>query len=92
MDDIRFQGIAESGMNMLRAAFSGIAPGDVIAYNAFIDDMEVVVVGYQYQSGEHTNTKPLAILVDPDLFGRLRVQSESGRFDGEGALQPPQTV
>lgn len=92
MEDAKFQQIANTGMNMLHAAFTGAGSGDVIAYNAFVDDLEVVVLGYQYQDGEHTNTKPLAILVDPDLFARLRVDGESGRFgEEEGVLLAPRT-
>lgn len=84
MDDNRFQEIAERGMNMLQAAFSGIAPGQVVVYNGYFKDTEVVVVGYQYQDGAHLNTKPLAILVDERVFDNLLVDGESGRYGADG--------
>lgn len=93
MESGKFQAIAERGMNMLRAAFSGIAPGEVVAYNAYFHGQEVVVMGYQYQDGAHSNTKPLAILVDEDNFKNLRVDGESGRFEGvPGDLLPPKVL
>ena len=93
MDQRRFQDTAEKGMNMLKAAFSGIAPGDVIAYNGYFHGQEVVVLGYQYQDGAHTNTKPLAILVDDQVFGNLLVDGESARFGDEtGVPLPPKVI
>lgn len=93
MDQHRFQDIAEKGMNMLRAAFSGMAPGDLIAYNGYFHGQEVVVLGYQYEDGQHTNTKPLAIFVDDQVFNNLLVDGESARFGGEaGVEQPPKVM
>lgn len=93
MEDAKFQQIADTGLNMLRAALMGVAPGEVMAYNAYFHGQEVVVLGYQYQDGAHTNTKPLAILVDPDVFVQLRVDGESGRFEDEpGVLMKPKVL
>lgn len=91
MDQTRFQDTAENGMNMLKAAFSGIAPGDLMAYNAYFHGQEVVVLGYQYQDGKHVNTKPLAIFVDDQVFSNLLVDGESARF-GEDGPEPPKVI
>lgn len=79
MDETRFQGIADRGINMLRAAFSGIAPGELLAYNAYFKGQEVVVMGYQFEEKGHTYTKPLAILVDDEVFDNLLVDGEGPR-------------
>lgn len=93
MEEAKFQQVSEDGMAMLTALMSpfvGTNGGRRITYNAYLGDLEVVVVGYQYDlEGGHTNTKPVAILVDSDLFMHLRVDSEVDRTDGDGVVQPP---
>lgn len=92
METERFNQIVEDGRSKLQALFSpaiGALGGQPVAYNAYFKGTEVVVLGYHWQDGEHTNTKPIAILVDPEVFDHLRVDQESGRTDGDGVPQPP---
>lgn len=90
MEEAKFQAEAQRGLNMLRAAFSGMAPGDVIAYNAYWGGTEVIVAGYTYEQDGHEYTKPLAVLMTPEIFNNLLVDGESGRFGAEpGVVQDP---
>lgn len=91
MEDARFDRIVTEGQGMLSAWLLNTVAhdgGQHIAYTAWLDSTEVVVIGYQHPEGGHTYTRPVAILVDDDLFDRLRV-NESGRVDGEGRVRPP---
>jgi hypothetical protein len=82
MDEERFNRIAQEGKQKLTAVLSpfvGVKGGQAIAYNAYFKGTEVVVMGYQYEEGGHSYTKPLAILVDEEVFGLLEVDHETGR-------------
>lgn len=79
MEQTKFNEIAEKGMSMLRAAFSGVAPGELLAYNAYLHGQEVVMLGYQFAEDGHTYTKPLAIFVDQEVFDNLVVDEEGPR-------------
>lgn len=89
MNEERFNRIVTEGRQKLTALLSPLVSakgGQVIAYNAYFKGTEVAVLGYQFAEGGHTYTKPVAILVDEEVFEHLEVDEESGRYDGEGEL------
>lgn len=95
MENDRFNRIAQEGIQKLTALTSpmvGALGGQMCAYNAYFNGTEVVVLGYQQQEGGHTITKPVAILVDEEIFDRLRVDEESGRMDGTGTETPKKVL
>lgn len=82
MEKGKFNAIAERGISMLRALMTlgpKHLPGESLCYNAYFRGTEVVVLGYRFSEGAHSYTKPVAILVDEDVFDELRVDDESGR-------------
>lgn len=82
MDDEKFNRIATRGRQQLMALFSpmvGAKGGQPVAYNAYLKGTEVVVMGYQFEEGGHTYTRPVAIVVDEELFEQLEVDHEAGR-------------
>lgn len=86
MDDAKFQKISERGHSMLKALTllpPEITGGSPMTYNAWIDDTEVVVLGFQMLNElGGVDTKPIAIFVHEELFHRLRVDYESSRVVG----------
>lgn len=100
MDESRFHATSEVGRSMLATmVMSSYLPpvkaalgGEVITYNAYYHGQEVVVLGVQMPDGPgHTVTKPVAILVDEEVFQALRVDEESGRYEN-GDPAPPKVV
>lgn len=83
MEDARFQRIVDSHGKMLTALMSpfvGTLGGERIYYNAYIGGTEVCVVGYRMTEDDGSvSTKPIAILVDEELFRAMRVDHERGR-------------
>lgn len=92
MEADRFSAIVENKGSQLRALMSpliGARGGRVAFYNAYFNGTEVVVAGYQFDDRDgHTYTKPVAILVDEEVFDRLRVDDEAGRIDASGGEAP----
>lgn len=92
MDDAKFDEISKRGVGMIRSALtvpSDVAGGQVIAYNAWFRDVEVAVLGFQMpRDGGGTWTKPLAILISPEVFDELEVEGEKDRMDGQGNVAP----
>ena len=89
MEQEKFDRISEEGLSNLQALMSplvGALGGMAITYNAYFRGREVVVVGYQRPSedGKGTLTKPIAILIEEELFSELRVDDEASRVDGDG--------
>lgn len=83
MEQARFDRIVTEGRQMLTgllSPFVGAKGGGLIAYNAYFNGTEVAVLGYQHAEGGHTYTRPVAILVDEEVFKRLEVDEESGRI------------
>jgi hypothetical protein len=94
MDDAKFNRIATEGRQQLTALLSplvGARGGRAVAYNAYFNGTEVVVLGYQYEQAGQSLTKPVAILVDDELFDHLEVDNEAGRVDGRGQDAPART-
>lgn len=95
MEQEKFDRIAEAGVSQLRALLSpmvGAFGGDLCAYNAYVRGLEVVVLAYQREepgNPGHVVTKPVAIVVDDELFAELEVDGEAGRVDGQGHELPP---
>lgn len=88
MDQGRFERIAQDGIAKITALTSLARPG-LVAYNAYLGDVEVVVLGFrQDEGGGHTLTKPVAIVVDETVFDALRVDDEHSRVDGSGNDTP----
>lgn len=101
MDDARFQATTRTGISLLTTmVMSKYMPevakamgGKIITYNAYYHGQEVVVLGVQMPDGPgHTRTKPVAILIDDEVFDALRVDDETGRYDEDGELGPPKVV
>lgn len=87
MEDAKFDRIATEGKQKLTALLSPLATargGQPIAYNAYLRGLEVVVLGYQFAERGTTFTKPVAIIVDGDMFDELSVDEEAGRVDQHG--------
>lgn len=92
MDNDRFEAISRDGLAKLTALMSpmaGALGGRRITYNAYFRDHEVVVLGYQYDEDGHSFTKPVAIIVDPEVFNGLRVDDEGFRVGPDGEDQAP---
>lgn len=83
MEQQKFNRIAEDGFNAL-TALTTVARHGAITYNAYFRGVEVVVLGFQHEEDGHTLTKPVAILVNEEVFDQLRVDDEAGRTDGSG--------
>lgn len=96
MDNDRFARIVEDQGEQLRTLMSplvGVLGGGLIAYNAYFNGTEVVVLGYQRPDGAGgTLTRPVAILVDEEVFDRLQVDDEAGRVDGDGRDVPKHVI
>lgn len=95
MDNKRFERIVDDKMSQLAALMSPMASvrgGQRVCYNAYFNGTEVVVLGYQYGEDGSTFTKPVAILVDEEVFGRLRVDEEASRTDASGADTPKKVL
>lgn len=95
MEQGKFEKIVNAGQEKLAALMSpavGVLGGRGIFYNSYLNGLEVVVMGCQFEEDGHTYTKPVAILVDDDLFDYLKVDGESGRVNGEGKEVPAVTV
>ena len=98
MDAARFNKIAEDHKNMLtalvlpRAAKAMGGEGEGVFYNAYLAGTEVVVLGYRIEEpGGHSRTRPVAIMVDEELFPKLRVDEEASRVVG-GQDSPGQVL
>lgn len=92
METAKFEQISKDGIDKLRSLLGpGVDAlgGQCITYNAYIGEQEVVVLGYQYAEGGHTFTKPVAVIVDPEVFTVLKVDGEGSRVDGGGVEFPP---
>lgn len=93
MEEAKFQKIVDDNMPKLVALMSpehSVLGGKRIAYNAFFRGQEVAVVGYMLGDPDGANTvKPVAILVDEEVFDNLELDSESSRQDAQGKEQPP---
>jgi hypothetical protein len=93
VDEAKFRETAERYRDMTIAIDTGVAPGQREFYNAYWKGTEVVVLGYTFQGDDgHKYTKPLAVIVDDEVFRNLRVDHETGRFEGDDGLQPPKVV
>lgn len=97
MEQDKFSDTADKLKAMLSTVvMAGVAPGlvsgEVVFYNAYFNGTEVVVLGYQYERDGHTYTKPICIAVDDEVMTKLRVDHETGRYEGDPDLQDPKVV
>lgn len=86
MDQAKFDEEVGTLVPALRLALTSaqMAGGRLVAYNAWLDSTEVIVLGFQMQ-GElsHVDTKPLALLMTEDLFDRVKVSAGDVLKGGE---------
>lgn len=98
MNNAKFDQIVDDGRAMLTALLLGGAHregGQAIAYNAYFNGTEVVILGYHYPDPDNLDsvlTKPVAILVSDGVFNGLRVDNEAGRIGPDGLPSPPQVI
>lgn len=86
MNDVKFDRIVDSYLTLLRTTLA-LPPdgsqGALVAYNAYLEDTEVVVLGHQTRAEGSTWTRPVAIFVTEEVFDRLVVDDEAGRKVGD---------